>query len=62
MTRVARFGALSLVAGCAFSPRGFDRGALTRAARIEQAEVTDAEIARVLGLRPQLTFPFRLAV
>jgi hypothetical protein len=61
--RVAPFVALLLVAGCAsFSPRGFDRGALTRAARVEQPDVTDAEIARVLALRPQLTFPFRLAV
>lgn len=62
MRRVAPFTVLLLVTGCAFSPRGFDRGELTRAARVEQQEVTDAEIARVLALRPQLTFPFRLAV
>jgi hypothetical protein len=62
MKRIAPSTALLLLIGCAFSPRGFDRGELTRVARVEQQEVTDAEIARVLALRPQLTFPFRLAV
>ncbi len=56
----AGLAATCLLIGCA--GRGFDRGALVRAARVGQPEVTDAEIARTLALRPQLTFPFRLAV
>jgi hypothetical protein len=62
MKRVAAFSAVMLLGGCAFSPRGFDRGQLTRSARVEQQEVTDAEIARILAMRPQLTFPFKLAI
>jgi rhombotail lipoprotein len=61
MRRVAPLTALLLLTSC-FSPRGFDRGALTRAARVEHQEATDAEIARVLALCPQLGFPFRVAV
>ncbi len=63
MNRVAcAVALLPFFTGCAFSPRGFDRGELTRAARVEQREATDAEIARVLALRPQLPAPFKLAV
>jgi hypothetical protein len=49
--------ALLLFSSC--TPRGFDRVELTRATRVVQEVVTDAEIARVLALQPQLTFPFR---
>jgi hypothetical protein len=62
MERLALIAAVSVCSGCAFSPRGFDRGALTRSAHVARQEVTDAEIGRVLALRPQLQFPFRLAV
>jgi hypothetical protein len=62
VTRIGPIAALSLFTACTFAPRGFDRGALTRAARVEHEEVTDADVARVLALRPQLGFPFRLAV
>lgn len=62
MQRLALVAAVSLCSGCAFGPRGFDRGALTRSAHVAQQEVTDVEIGRVLALRPQLPSPFRLAV
>lgn len=51
-----------LTAGCSFSPRGFDHAALGRAARVDRHTVSDADIASAVALRPQLTFPFRLAV
>jgi hypothetical protein len=62
MRSVGLLVAVLLSTACTMSPRGFDRGALTRAARVEAKEVTEADIARALELRPQLTFPFRLAV
>lgn len=63
MERFARIAALFLLSGCgAFGPRGFDRGALTRSAHVAQQEVTEAEIGRVLALRPQLPSPFRVAM
>lgn len=54
--------AATLLAGCATSNHGFDRGALARAARVAQPEVTDQEIARIAALRPQLPSPFKLGV
>jgi rhombotail lipoprotein len=61
MPRIACLTAVILLAGCTHS-RGFDRGELTRAARFEQQPPTDDEIARVLALRPQASFPLKLAV
>lgn len=42
--------------------RGFDRGGLPQAVRPEAAQATDAEIQRILNLRPQISVPFKLAV
>ena len=51
---------LLTIVGCA---RGFDRGALRDQLTHEgPAQISDADIQRALELRPQLTFPFRLAV
>ena len=50
---------IPLLGACAGS-RGFDRGALSRELRADTPVVSDEEIARVLGLRPQLAPPFKL--
>lgn len=50
-----------VLAGCA-SSQGFDRGRLDRSLAGEKAAVTDDEIQRILALKPQLTFPFRLGI
>ena len=57
---IAVFLAVAL-AGC--GARGFDRGAL-RQHMVEEAppDVTSTDIQRALDLKPQLKFPFRLAV
>jgi len=52
---------IPLLGACAGS-RGFDRGALSRELRADTPVVSDEEIARVLGLRPQLAPPFKLGV
>ncbi len=47
--------------GCA--ARGFDRGALRHEMRQDlPTEVTDSDIQKALELKPQMKFPFRLAV
>lgn len=51
-----------LGAGCSFTPRGFDHGALARAARVDRHSVSDADIAGAVSLQPQLRFPLRLAI
>lgn len=50
-----------LLSGCATS-QGFDRGRLEQDLAAEKATVTDDEIKRVLALKPQIQFPFRLGV
>jgi hypothetical protein len=62
MRRVALSLILLLSTGCALAPRGFDQGVLSRATRVERLRVTEADIADALKLRPELPFPFRLAV
>jgi hypothetical protein len=54
---------LTLVAlsGCAPS-RGFDREAMQAMLRADPDVVTDRDIARVLGLEPELPSPFRVAL
>lgn len=48
------------IVGCA---RGFDRGALREQLTYEgPVQISDSEIQRALELKPQLKFPFRLAV
>ncbi|ULA60686.1 MAG: exported protein of unknown function [Nitrospira sp.] len=50
-----------LMAGCA--ARGFDRGALRQQMTHEAPpHITSSDIQRALELKPQLKFPFRLAV
>ena len=61
MNRALLLAPILLLAACA-GPRGFDRGAMSREARVETPVVNDAEIARVLAIRPQLAPPFKLAV
>lgn len=51
---------LTSLAGCA-SARGFDRGALSDALAASEP-VTEADIQRVLELRPQLPHPFKLGI
>lgn len=51
-----------LVTGCSFSPRGFDHGALARAARVDRHPVTEPDVAGAAALSPQLAPPFRVAV
>lgn len=53
--------ALFMMAGCA--ARGFDRGALREElAKDAPQHITSSDIQRALELKPQLKFPFRLAV
>lgn len=49
------------VAGCTGS-RGFDRVGLQAMLRADPDVVTERDIAAVLGIKPDLTLPFRLAV
>jgi rhombotail lipoprotein len=51
-----------LVAGCSFSSRGFDHGALARAARVDRHSVSDTDIAGVVARRSPPKLPLRLAV
>lgn len=52
---------LLMMAGCA--AKGFDRGALRQQlAQDTPPPVTNSDVQRALELKPQLTFPFRLAV
>lgn len=44
------------------SSQGFDRGRMNRQLTGDTAKTTDEEIARVMGLKPQLDFPIRLAI
>ncbi len=44
------------------SSNGFDRAGMAKDLRQAGPAVTDAEIAKVLSLKPQLKLPFRLAV
>ncbi|CUS32583.1 exported hypothetical protein [Candidatus Nitrospira nitrificans] len=54
--------AVLILAGCV-SARGFDRGALRQQlAQDAPHHVTSPDIQRALELKPQLKFPFRLAV
>lgn len=54
--------AVLLLAGCA-TVRGFDRGALRQQlAKDTPHHVTNSDIQQALELKPQLKFPFRLAV
>ncbi len=50
-----------LVAGCA-SSQGFDRGRMEQSLTTDKIVVSDDEIKRILGLKPQISFPFRLGV
>lgn len=53
--------AVLLMAGCA--ARGFDRGALRQQlAQEAPPHITSSDIQRALELKPQLKFPFRLAI
>lgn len=56
---LALISALLLFGGCATS-RGFDRGSLGKTLN-KDIEISDAEIERVLSLKPQVT-PFKLGV
>lgn len=56
----ALFVLLSL--GACASSQGFDRGRMDKALSAGAPKATDEEIARVLKLQPQLTFPIRLAI
>jgi len=60
LTQPAALLLATALAACA-SPRGFDRGRLLESIAPDQV-VTDAEIGRVLELRPQLVEPFALGV
>ena len=44
------------------SSTGFDRAGMTRQMQQEGPAVSDADIAKVMALKPQLKLPFRLAV
>ena len=48
-----------VLSGCA---SGFDRGALKARMQSEALPTTDEEIQQVQALKPQLTFPCRIAV
>ncbi len=50
-----------LLGGCATS-QGFDRGRLEQRLSGEKALVTDTEIDRIMALKPQVSFPFRLGI
>ncbi|MBX3346715.1 MAG: hypothetical protein KIT49_04630 [Nitrospira sp.] len=61
LKRILAVGAVLLMAGCA--ARGFDRGALRQQmAQETPPHITSSDIQRALELKPQLKFPFRLAV
>lgn len=62
MRPVALLVTLLLSTGCSLTPRGFDHGALVRAARVDREMATDADIAGAIALRPELSLPVRLAV
>lgn len=52
----------ALVLGACESSQGFDRGKMEQTLSTRGPKATDAEIARVMALKPQLDFPIRLAV
>lgn len=52
---------VALIAGCGTS-RGFDRGNLRAQITGTQKTVTEEDIQSVLELKPQLPFPFKLAI
>lgn len=55
------FIALVLCLGCA-SSQGFDRGRIDQQLNPEARQISDDDIRRVLQLRPQIRFPFKLAI
>jgi hypothetical protein len=51
--------AVAVLAGCT---TGFDRGSMQTRLQKEDLQVTDSRVCEVLALKPQLTFPCRIAV
>jgi hypothetical protein len=52
---------VAALGGCE-SSQGFDRGRMNQQLSANAPKATDEEISRVMGLRPQLDFPIRLAI
>ena len=50
-----------LIAGCV-SSQGFDRGRMEQGLTADKVVVSDEEIKKILALKPQISFPFRLGV
>ncbi len=55
------FWILLFTIGCAAS-QGFDRGRIDQQLNPEARQISDDDIRRVLQLKPQIRFPFKLAV
>lgn len=47
---------------CSFCSSGFDRGKLRQEAGFKNPVATEAEIARIISLKPQIRFPIKLAI
>ena len=54
---------LLLLPGCVYTSSGFDRGVLHDSLRTKaETQVTDLEVKKALELRPQLSFPCKVAI